>query len=73
MASILAGLTSVLSYDAETGEIFFYHTSLPDFLWDKKERSQNICVFEMCTDLSILWFQNAGPNHFHIQYKHQGK
>ncbi len=65
MESILAALTSVLSYDANTYKIVFHHASLPDFLCDK-QRSQQYCIFEMCTDLTILWFKNTASNDFGV-------
>ncbi|KJA22368.1 hypothetical protein HYPSUDRAFT_655818 [Hypholoma sublateritium FD-334 SS-4] len=61
--SMLAPLTSVLHCDAEWDEIVFHHASLPDFLRDK-ERSQEFCISEMGTDLTILWFKNAASNRF---------
>ena len=61
--SILAPLTPVLS--CETGRITFHHASLPDFLWDRN-RSQEFCISEMGTDLTILWFENAVSNRFSI-------
>ncbi len=59
--SILAPLTSVLFCDTEQDEIVFHHASLPDFLKDK-ERSQEYCISEMGTYLSMLWFKNAASN-----------
>ncbi len=61
--SILAPLTSVLSYDTDQAKINFHHASLPDFLWDK-ERSQEFCICDMGTELSILWFKNATSGRF---------
>ncbi len=64
--SMLASLTSILSCDTDTHTIVFHHASLPDFLWDK-ERSQEYCISEMGTDLTILWFKNAASNRFSDQ------
>ena len=64
--SIMARLTSVLSCDANTGEIVFHHASLPDFLLDK-DRSREYCISGMATDLSILWFKNAAFYRFNVQ------
>ncbi len=61
--SIFAQLTSVLSYDAETGRISFHHTSLPDFL-KEEGRSQGYCISQLGTDLAIGWFRNAISGRF---------
>ncbi|KJA20969.1 hypothetical protein HYPSUDRAFT_203360 [Hypholoma sublateritium FD-334 SS-4] len=61
--NILAALTSVLSRDMGQDKIVFYHASLPDFLMDK-ERSQEYCISDMGTDLSLLWFKNAASGRF---------
>ncbi len=63
MECILAPLTSVLFHDEELDRIVFHHVSLPDFLQDK-DRSQEYCISEMGTDLSILWFENAASGRF---------
>ncbi|KJA20970.1 hypothetical protein HYPSUDRAFT_763935 [Hypholoma sublateritium FD-334 SS-4] len=62
---ILAPLTSVLTYDMyyDPDKIIFHHASLPDFLKDK-ERSQEYCISEQGTELSILWFKNAACGRF---------
>ena len=63
MECILAPLTSVLFHDEEQDKIVFHHVSLPDFLQDK-DRSQEYCISEMGTELSILWFKNAVSGRF---------
>ncbi len=62
---LLGPLTSVVTHDTywDPDKLVFHHASLPDFLKDK-ERSQEYCILELGTDLSILWFKHAASGRF---------